>query len=300
MIYSKLLIVIVLFFSGCGGADIEELKALNAPKDKNYSSISPNNTEIVQSTAIAQKTAEVGKKITKVNSTSPIPTKEPIPTQLIKKLTDKEIKYKLALEKIKKEMELTTSNSNFKLSLTQLENQKEIDLKTAELSLAKLDMENKLELARIELEKAKEEEKTKQLAQTQENQKEIEIAKTKQAIAQDEEKNRALQIKENMEFYKIVAAIVGILLIFTLLIIYLLKRRKEANIAKREENELKQKMQFKIMEEQSKNLDKMLEIVKSKDLSQSVEKEILSTIKESQKRTLIFEEKPKKGLIFRK
>jgi len=298
--YFKLLVVVVLFFSGCGGANIEELKALNASKDQNYSNIEINDTKIVQSVITPQKIVEVEKNITNVNSTSPIPTQEPIQTPLIKELTEKEIKYKLALEEIKKEMELTNANSNFKLSLTELENQKEIDLKTAELSLAKLNMENKLELAKIELDKAREEEKTKQLAQTQEHQKEIEIAKTKQAIAQDEEKNRALQIKENMELYKIVVAIVGILLIFTLLLIYLLKRRKQVNIAKKEEDELKQKMQFKIMEEQSKNLDKMLEIVKSKDLSQSVEKEILSTIKESQKKTLIFEEKPKKGLIFKR
>jgi hypothetical protein len=59
-------------------------------------------------------------------------------------------------------------------------------------------------------------------------------------------------------------------------------------------------MQLKILEQQGKNFDKMLEIVSSRDLSESVEKELLSNIRDSQKKTLIFDEKPKRGLIFRK
>ena len=74
----------------------------------------------------------------------------------------------------------------------------------------------------------------------------------------------------------------------------------EDNKLKMNEDELTHKMQLKMLEHQSQNFDKMLELVSSGKLSENVEKELLANIKDSQKKTLIFDEKPKKGLIFRR
>jgi hypothetical protein len=54
-----------------------------------------------------------------------------------------------------------------------------------------------------------------------------------------------------------------------------------------------------MIEQQGKNLNKMLEVVTTQGISKDVEKEILEAIKESQQKNLIFNT-PKKGLIFRR
>ncbi len=289
--YIKLsILVLFLLLSGCEKVDKDELKALNNLQVEKNSTKEPSEKiskieENLTKTVVQDNTTIVeNRPILEENITLPAVVKTDFTT---------EQKYFLSLESIEKDIKLAQDSSNYQLAIATLESEKE-------LQLNKNDAQNKIDLAKIELQKIEEKEKSKQTLQQKTQEKELQKINNNQILAQELEQNRVLLKKEELEIYKIVVAIVGFLIMVILLIFYLLRKSAQDKKAKLAEDEQKQKMNFKIMEEQSKNLDKMLQVITQKDLSNSVEKEILNTIKESQKRTLIFEEKPKKGLIFRR
>ena len=310
--YFKLLILAVLFFSGCSEVDSEKLKALNSDKEKMSEHNETNITEKSLDTIL-----KVEENITQEQDILTIIEKNTIPP-LEKNVTDTNIsilpivktnlnpeqKYKLALAEIQKDIKLAQTSIDHNIAIATLQNDQRQEIKIKEiqkeLEVSKNSAQNRLDLAKLELQKAQDIEKTKQLTFANTHQKELEEAKNKQILAQEEEQNRVLLKQKELEFYKIAAAIIGFLLLMVLLIFYFLRKSAQDKKAKIHQDELNQQMQFKVMEEQGKNLDKMLEIVTSKELSSNVEKEILNSIKESQKKTLIFEEKPKRGLIFRR
>lgn len=285
--YIKLsILVLFLLLSGCEKVDKDELKALNNLQvEKNSTKTILKVEENLTKTVVKDNTTIVeNRPILEENITLPTVVKTDFTT---------EQKYFISLEQIEKDIKLAQDSSNHQLAIATLASEKE-------LQLNKNDAQSRVDLAKIELQKIQEKESSKQSLQYKMQEKELQKINNDQILAQELEQNRVLLKKEELEIYKIVVAIVGFLIIVILLIFYLLRKSAQDKKAKLAEEEQKQKMNFKIMKEQSKNLDKMLQVITQKDLSNNIEKEILNTIKESQKRTLIFEERPKKGLIFRR
>lgn len=218
----------------------------------------------------------------------------------IKIFNEQEHKYKLALEELQKKIELAKVDSSLEIELAKLEQDKIALLKAKELELAKSEAEQKVALARIKLDQTQTLERTKQMQHSGNREKALQESSHAQEIAKIQEHNRVMLDQKRLELYKIAAVIAGILLLLILMIFFLLRRGTQESKVKMHEDELNQQLQLKMLEQQGKNLEKMLEIVASKDLNKSVEKELLLTIKDSQKKTLIFDEKPKRSLIFRK
>ncbi len=327
--YKQIFILITfLFLTGCEKVDKKELQALNSLQEEE------NTTKIALETVIKVEkntTKESNETVLKieenlskeihslkvnpdvlpiVESNETLVNPEPILEAnttlpaIIKTDITAEQKYLLALEKIQKDIKLAQDSSNHQLAIATLYSEKEREIKIKELEkeleVSKSAAINKLEIAKLELQKTQEIEKTKQTLQSKMQEKELEKIKNEQTLAQNLEKNRLLLKLQELEVYKIVIAMIGFLILIGLLIFYILRQSTQDKKAKLIEDEQKQLMNFKIMEEQGKNLDKMLKLITEKELSNNVEKEILNSIKESQKKTLIFEERPKKGLIFRR
>ncbi len=327
--YKKLIILAAfLLLSGCEKVDKDKLKAMNNQeieqnitktdlksvikveenitneKNKKLAKIEQNLTKMIQTLKVNEDVLPSIQDNTTIIEAKPILEANITLPPSIKADITPEQKYLLALEKIQKDILLAKDSSNHQLAIATLTNEKQRAIKIKELEqeleISKNNAQNRLELAKLELIKTQEKEKTKQTLQDKMQEKELQKIKNEQILAQNLEQNRVLLKKEELGIYKIVAVIVGFLIMLVLLIYYLLKQSSQDKKAKLAEDERKQLMNFKIMEEQGKNLDKMLEIITTKDVSNSVEKEILNSIKESQKKTLIFEERPKKGLIFRR
>jgi hypothetical protein len=286
----KLLILLVFIFSGCEEVNKEELRALN-----NYSKKVEINSTQKKSLIVVEKSLPVAikKEVKSVenNETLVVPVVKVKPTDTSNK------RFKLALAQIQKDRELEKQKEkDFQLSVIKLTNDKELMLKAKDIDFRKTEVDGNIALAEIELKKLQEGEKTKIFVQKQTHDEALLENKNRY----EKDKRDALFAKEELDFYKIVAAIVGFLFLILIFVSYIFKSMKEKNIVKMSENELSHNMQLKMLEIQSKNFDKMLDLVSSGKLSENVEKELLSNIRDSQKKTLIFDQKPKKGLIFKK
>ncbi|MCH9812647.1 MAG: hypothetical protein K0U47_01750 [Epsilonproteobacteria bacterium] len=209
-------------------------------------------------------------------------------------------KYTLALQELEKKIALAKLDTSHELSLAKLEQEKVVLLKGKEIELAKAKRAQEVALAKIALEKTQTIERTKQMQHENNRQNVLTQNKQAQEIAKIQEHNHMMLTQKKLELYKIAAVVIGILLLLILMIFFLLRRGAQESKVKMHEDSLNQQLQLQMLEQQGKNLDKMLEIVASKEISKSVEKELLLTIKDSQKKTLIFDEKPKRSLIFRK
>jgi len=291
----KSLILVVLLLSGCGDVNKTELKALNGYATK---------AEVNKNDKIFKLVPLVDVVKTEINTSEPKVTSikelnQTIPVTLIaeKPVKSSDARFKLALKQIQKEKELKEQAKRaFELSVVKVNNEHILNLKSKDIELSKAAVDGKVSMAEIELKKILESEKTKQLIQNQTHSEAL--LENKNRYEQD--KRDALFAKDELEFYKIIAAIVGFLLLLLIFVIYFFKKMGEVNKLKMNENELTHQMQLKMLEHQSQNFDKMLELVSSGKLSENVEKELLGNIRDSQKKTLIFDEKPKKGLIFRR
>jgi hypothetical protein len=302
MIY-KILVLAVLFLSGCGEVDKDELKALNKPvkikQSKNISieiNSSLNQDEVKAVSAVREKQSI--KKEENTTQALLVPVKQDILSLAPVKQTEMSAdeKYKLALVQIRKERETAIDESKLELSLAKLEQAQKLSIKEKELQMSLAKTKSTVDIANIELKKIQENEKTKQLAQTQMHTETLIENENKKLL---EEKKLILN-KEQLDFYKIAAAVIAFLIFLSIMIYYFIKKRSSENELKMHEDELSYQLQMKMVEQQSKNIDKMLEIVTNNDLSKNVQKELLYAIKESQKKTFVFDQKPRKGLIFRK
>jgi hypothetical protein len=301
MIY-KILIVFATLFVGCGEVDKEELKALNAPlANKQKKSISFEVNSSLKDKKVVADTKKVKLDIAPVVSEKSILKKEKksssqvMPIAVAKSEISAEDKYKLALVQIRKERETAMAESELELSLAKLENTQKLLLKEKELELSRTKAKSEVDIARMDLMKVKEGEKTKQLIQTQTHTEALIDSANKKEL--DEKK--ILLDAQQLRFYKIAAAILAFLIFLFLLLDYFSKKRANENRLKMHEDELSYKLQMQMVEHQSKNIDKMLEIVTNQDLAKNVQKELLYAIKESQKKTFVFDKKPKRSLIFR-
>ncbi len=290
----KSLILVILLLSGCGDVNKSELKALNGYSTK----VELNADRTFKLVPLAEVIkSEINASKLQVTAMTELNETIQAPVVVVKPVQSSDTRFKLALKQIQKNKELKEqANREFELSVTKVANEHILNLKSKDIELNKAEVDSKVSIAEIELKKMLESEKTEQLVQSQTH-----------AEALLENKNRyeqgnrdAISTKDRLEFYKIGAAAIGFLFLLLILVIYLYKRIIAENKLKMNENELTHKMQLKMLEHQSQNFDKMLELVSSGKLSENVEKELLGNIRDSQKKTLIFDEKPKKGLIFRR
>jgi alpha-glucosidase (family GH31 glycosyl hydrolase) len=301
----KNLMLVSLLFVGCGEVDKDALKAMNG-----YAKKVVVEKDITKEVAIKKVSKALLPKVEVVVPKKPeklkytfenefkteknVLTKEPIKdivkvveTEPKKELSVSE-KFAIALKEIKSKESIAFKKSEDALSLAKLEGIQKQLLKTKELEISKTKNEAKVTVANLELKKTKESEKTNQLKDKFTYQK---------TLLKD--KNTFVISEKRLELYKIMAGVVGFLLFLLLLIYYFTRRKTEANRVKIHEDKLAHKMQLKMIEQQGKNLNKMLEVVTTQGISKDVEKEILEAIKESQQKNLIFNT-PKKGLIFRR
>jgi hypothetical protein len=301
----KSLMLVGLLFIGCGEVDKDALKVMNGYNKKIV--VEKNSTKEVgikkvSKVLLPKVEVVVPKKPEKLKYTfenefktdKNLSTKEPIKavSTVVKQESKKELsvsdKFVIALKEIKSKESIAFKKSEDALSLAKLEGIQKQLLKTKELEISKTESEAKVTVANLELQKIQESEKTNQLKNKFTYQ---------ESLIKD--KNALLVSEKRLELYKIMAGVIGFLLFLLLLIYYFIRRRAESNRLKMHEDKLTHKMQLKMIEQQGKNLDKMLEVVSTKGVSKDVEKEILEAIKDSQQKNLVFNT-PKKGLIFRR
>ncbi len=283
------MIIFLLVFVGCDDVNKEELRALN-----NYSKkVESKKVELISS----PKSVEVVEKsLPEVKNVENNKTIEIVPLVKVKSTNSSNERYKLALAQIQKNRELKEQkNRNFQLSVIKLANENELKLKEKDIDLKKAEVEGSIALAEVELKKVKESEKTKVIS-AELTHKELLLQNRNQL---EKDKQDAIFAKERLEFYKIIAAIVGFLLLIYMVASYLFKSFKEQNRVAINENELTHKMQLKMLEIESKNFEKMLDLVSSGKLSENVENELLSNIRESQNKRILITQKPKRGLVFK-
>jgi len=288
----KFLILFILLFAGCDGVNKEELRALNAHIDKSDIKVQEKILTFAEKSlpTVIKPTdsKDIAKKI------EPVVVSEK--TLKIVPKYDSVKRFKLALAQIKKEKELKEKqNREFQLSVIKLANENELKLKLKDIDLKKAEVDGSIALAEVELEKVKESEKTK-LRSSELTHREV-LLQSRNKFEKD--KQDAIFEKDRLEFYKIVAAILGFVLLIYLVASYLFKSFKEKNRVTISENELTHKMQLKMLEIESKNFDKMLDLVSSGNLPENVEGELLLNIKESQSKRVLIEQKRKRGLVFR-
>jgi len=195
----KSLILVVLLLSGCGDVNKSELKELNGYATK----VEKIKTEINASKPQLTATIELNE-----TNQSPVAVVKPLQTS--------DAKFKLALKQIQKNKELKEqANREFELSVTKVANEHILNLKSKDIELSKTEVNSKVSLAEIELKKVIESEKTEQLVQSQTHAETLLENKNRY----EKDKLDASLTKDRLEFYKIGAAVIGFLLL--LLICYL-------------------------------------------------------------------------------
>ncbi len=232
------------------------------------------------------------------------------------------LEYDLALKK----MQLETKLQQLKLENEKLKSLKTLDLqqrqrevqlqnekKAYELQLAKLQEETRAKIAEIEAKKEREiaDLQAKQALRKAQIENELEEKRLQQHLAmakidrEAEAKRQTIamqQAQQNQKVTMILIAVVAGLVLLGLLILYLLVRRNQQIKLRMHEEQLQKEKEMRMMEMQNQRINKMLDIVSSREkLPEKVEKELLSTIREGGGMRFVIDEDPKrkKRLIFR-
>ena len=140
--------------------------------------------------------------------------------------------------------------------------------------MQELEINSKLELAKLDAEK---EQNIKEI----EYKKSIEEAKINRDIALQEQKNSAIIEEKKLNFFTIgliVLAVIAVLILFV--VIYINKKNRETKL-KMQQEEIQKEKDLQQNEHYNQRINKMLDIVSTKDISENVENQLLSVLKDA-------------------
>ncbi|NOZ89800.1 MAG: hypothetical protein GXO60_00785 [Epsilonproteobacteria bacterium] len=195
-----------------------------------------------------------------------------------------ENKHKLELAKLKatQEIDKIKMEKDKEIAIAKLQNEKDMASSQNKVNLSEQLHKKEVELAKLRT-KEKISDNDKKVAITQfSKEKEVELAKL--------ESEKELTNK-NMVYKKMIAIIVAGILFFTILVIYLINKRKRDNELKLHESELRHKEYMEASQQHNENIKKILEIITDENADKGIKKEMVKLLKEQGKNKNLIEYK---------
>ncbi|OQX74583.1 MAG: hypothetical protein B6D59_01950 [Campylobacteraceae bacterium 4484_4] len=201
----------------------------------------------------------------------------------------------LDLKQREKEAELEKEKRVYELQLAQLQEQ-------TRTKIAEIEAQKEREIANLEAKQTLQRERIKSELEEKRLQQHLEMAKIDKEAEAKKQALAMQQAQQDQKITMILIAVVAGLVLLGLLILYLLVRRNQQVKLRMHEEQLQKEKEMQMMELQNQRINKMLEIVSSREkLPEKVEKELLSTIREAGEMRFVIDHdaKRKKRLIFR-
>jgi len=309
-------IIITIFLSACGNQEYKrgEIKLIQKAPHQNTlkHSLEKNSTQNITQKESNSPSNNIVKS--EDNNTNDLydnlaELREIIKKELFLLNSDKKnIDAEMNISKSKiladKEIALAKLNTNKELSNIELEKKQQIEL-------AKIKASKDIAIAKLQYEKNISNNQKNVDLSKQIHSKEVEIAKlkTQEAISQNKEKVEIAKLSKEKEielaklenqkeltnkdiaFKKIILFIITGIVLFIILIVYLINKRKRDNELKIHKSEIKHKEYMEATKQHNENMRKMLEIIIDDKTDKELKKDMVKLLKEEGKKGRMIEHK---------